>query len=183
MSDKPRILIDIDGVLVNFLKRYAEYYFKDTGKFVNWHNIDNYDLRLSMPTLTKYKYLYDPEFYTGIDFLPGAISTIDKLYEDQYLVQFVTAAVTKESMVAKFDLLSRTFSWFHIEKNWMVLSRKQLLFIPNSVIIDDNPHFFEESQLRYNICFAWEHNKHLRGRVNLYTDNWLEIYSFIRSLK
>ncbi len=183
MQGKPTVYIDIDGTLVNFLARYAEFHTKAIGKHIDWRGIADYDLRKSMPTEVKYQYLYDRSFYEDIKFMRGALEAVSMLYTAGYEIKFITAAVTLESMIGKFKLLQRTFKWFHIEKNWMVMSRKQHVVVPNSVIIDDNPYFFKESKFTYNVCFAWPHNLCVRHLSDLYTNDWNRIYNFVTHVK
>jgi len=177
------ILVDIDGPVCNFLKQYSYYYNIDTGIYVDPSNISSYNLKLSMPTTPKYKYLYDKDFYKDIEFIPNAIDSINIL-KDKYNIIFTTSCVTKESMFGKYNLIERTFPWFDVVKNWIVIPRKQYLNYPNSVIVDDNPHMFLDGcQTRHKIVFALKHNSHLEPKLyDLRTDDWNEIVNFIEKV-
>lgn len=179
---KPSIYIDVDGTLVNFVKQYARFHKRATGKDIQWENVEHYDLTKSMPTERQYEYLYDVAFYEDIDFFPSAVEVINLLKQEGYDIKFMTTCVTFESMIAKFHLLARTFKWFEIEKHWIVLSRKQHFVTPNSIMIDDNPHFFKETKFTYNICHALKHNEHVHHLVSLRTHDWKQIYGFIKAI-
>ncbi len=181
---KLTVFIDLDGVVVNFLDRYAQYYLKDKGIYVDYAKISSYHLPDTMPTTRKYEYLYDQDFYNldkGMKLMPHAVESVHSLFKD-YDVKFATACVTKESAIGKVDMLSKLFSWFNIEKHFIALSRKQYLSLPNSLIIDDSPYLFKETQFPVNVCFAHPYNTHNKELVDLYTNHWPEIVGFIGSL-
>lgn len=46
--------VNIDGVLVNFLKRFCEHYYRETKIFVNWWEISNYNLKAKFKLLKRY---------------------------------------------------------------------------------------------------------------------------------
>ena len=170
------IFVDVDGVLVNFLKQYTKFYYKETGVLVNWRKIIHYDLSQNFK-IEKYKYLYDRLFYNNIEFMPNSIKYINLLHKNGYKIYFSTACVTYESMIGKFELLRKTFKFFSIE-NFIVLGCKNYLYTKNGILIDDSPYTFEKSVMPAKICYSWLYNRNVKN-VDLKTNNWHTIYTYI----
>lgn len=174
------ILVDIDGTLVNFLGQYAKYYRRETGIDVDHTKIQTYDISKIFKTNVEYKYLYYQSFYHDIDFMPGAKRAINNLVRN-HNIYFVTSSVTRESMAGKCRLLEHTFPWFRIYKHYINASRKSMISIPNSILIDDCPlHVCEFNGLR--VCYGWPHNAHIKQKVDLWTSNWVEIERYVQKL-
>ena len=177
------LFIDVDGTICNFLSQYAKFYMRDFGIHVNWNEISDYNLEknfLKLNKIDKYKYLRNSEFYKDIEFMPKAIDYINLLHKEGHKIYFSTSCVTYESMLAKFDLLQRNFKFFEIEK-FLVLNRKNYLYVKDGILIDDSPYVFENSKMPIKICLDWKYNRNVQN-VNFRNSDWLEIYTYIQSI-
>ena len=173
------ILVDVDGTLVNFLGQYAKYYRRETGEDVDYTKIQTYDISKIFKTNVEYKYLYYQSFYHDIDFMPGAKRAVNNLAKN-HNIYFVTSSVTRESMAGKCRLLEHTFPWFRVWKHYINASRKSVINMPDSILIDDCPsQICEFNSLR--ICYGWPHNAHIKQKVDLWTSNWAEIERYIQT--
>ncbi len=179
---KYNIMVDIDGVVFNLLKRYCHFYNRDFGKGVQWDAISVYDMTETFKLLGKdvYRYLRRPDFYRSKQYLlPHAVASINYLNKIAN-VFFITATVTHESARAKSVLLNRCFDWYGITKHYICSSRKSIIKLPRKIIIDDSPAVFDYEKGAIKICYAWKYNRHLKDKVDLYTDDWVEIVEFIK---
>lgn len=175
------IFIDIDGVIINFLKQYCKFHLNKTGKLINWLEIDNYDLNKIFETekIEKYKYLKDEKFYDDIEFMSNSIEMIN-LLNLSHKIYFSIICVTYESLKAKFKLLEKTFKFFNVE-NFIVLNRKEYLLVENEILIDDSPYTLELSKMSIKICFNWKYNEKIKN-VNFRSSDWRKIYMYIQQI-
>jgi len=174
-----KVFIDIDGVLVNFVKQYAKFYEIDKGIHIDYSTVEDYDLMNTFKTEYKYKYLYAESFYDDIEFMPNAVECINKLNNsDDINIHFLTSCVTQESLFAKYKLLRRTFNWFR-PWHFMSVGYKWMIECDDGVFIDDCPSNLEKSKMPVRICYELPHNKHVRDKVDFSSSNWNSIVNFI----
>jgi len=153
-----RILIDMDDVLECLVQGFVDYHREKYGTTTTAEDINNWDLALAFPTLTR-EQVYSPEredgFWKYVKPLPGADEALRQLIAEGHEIYIVTASFY-ESLRAKMDdVLFRYYpylSWDQV----IITANKQL--IKGDILIDDGPHNLEGGEYRA-ILFDAPHNR------------------------
>lgn len=167
---KPRILVDMDGVLVFSNNSHLEKINKEFGKDYKFEDINDFGAGFMQERERKrFLELWDEKDYGESDFAFGAERGLLKLNELGDV--FIVTSPMVGHIESKFRFLLKRF-----DKNQIVLtSNKKLVmdYYP-TILIDDGPHNIDEAPDNvYTIIFDKPWNKDVEA--NLRVSNWHEI--------
>ena len=174
-----RILIDMDGVLFNFCKRYAELY---TAQHPDDPKTEaDIDQSWNVADTTKYgdKLWKTPGFFAGMDPYPGAKEFFCWLYANYDVI--VASAAPHHMLGEKTKLLQDLCPTFN---DWDVMYGNRKDCITADYIIDDAPHNCAANGQR-TILFAHPYNSNVTGyaaRVNGFDElaDWIRCHCVSR---
>ena len=116
MADKPLIILDADGVMLDYHAAYIKAYENFSGakpKLVNpnaYWVIDQYDIeRLNENDLKRFKANFNKEFWENVPALPGAVEACNMLAE-YYRIVCVTAIDPEFSQARYYNLRNLNFN-------------------------------------------------------------------------
>lgn len=155
------LLLDADGVFVDFVKGYLEAVFQVTGKRFTQDQITGFDigkaLGLTPEEVEKVKHYIQPGFCESLDPLPGAIEAIQRLMliTDVYVV------------TSPFDSLP---TWDYERRAWI---KKHLGLGKNKIWQGSSKHmirgdFFVDD--RAENCVEWD--AHNAGTAVIWESPW-----------
>ena len=177
---KLTILVDMDDVLDDLCKVWADTLNKLFEVNVQYEDIIEWDMQKAFPMLSKQE-IYWPLgcewMWERINPLPGAIDTVKKLIKDGHKLVIVTASApeTIEPKLKKFFF--RRYPFFTMDD---VIIAKQKYLIEGDVLIDDGVHNFDKVRCN-KILMTAPHNKNFDAEGNgmRRANNWDEIYKII----
>lgn len=176
-----RILVDMDGVIVDFEKR-----FFDRWRFL--HPEKPYiDLRTR--TLFYIKDEYPKEyrefvkaiqeeqgFFENMEPIPGGIEALHEMKEQGHQVFICTSPLTKYE-----NCVGEKFAWVdkHLGRKWVprVVLTSDKTIVQGDVLIDDRPEIVgvEKHPAWEHILYDQSYNRNVEGRRRLTWENWKEV--------
>lgn len=177
-----RILIDCDDTIWNLLEAWVTILNERYDENVIWNHIDNWDVSLAYPNLTKqqiYEPLCEEKLWTLVKPKFDAVKYVPKLYEEGHEIYFVTTTDYR-NIEFKVKLLEDYFPDIPIQ-NLITTYHKNL--IRGDILIDDYINNFKERSS--GILFTTTYNKEFNvEELGLHRcDNWEEIYNYINEIK
>lgn len=176
-----RILVDMDGVLVDYeqgfldewRKQHPEKVFVPIGKKKSFYHEDVYpeefsDFVRAIP-LT-------PHFYGGLKPMPGAVEAIKEIADLGHEVFICTSpSVTSNTCVQnKFDWVGE-----HLGKEWKhkIVLTKDKTIVNGDVLIDDKPRIdgIEGRPSWEHVLYDQPYNRWLKRVKRLTWENWREV--------
>lgn len=176
-NNKLRILVDMDGVLVQDLKYAIKLYNKEYGANLKINDFKGWDIENYVPEGTSIlRYFYETGFFDKLEPMPHSKRILKKLFDEGHEIIIATASPP----IGVFDKslsLKKHFPWLP-ESNFVPITKKHLLCA--DVILDDAIHNLVNANVEYPVMFYAHHNKdnHDFYKVN----NWLEFYDFIQEI-
>lgn len=166
------IYIDLDNTAFKFLDRYCLYHKLNSGSNFKPNDIKSYNFMTSQFGLTeekKYDYLKQNKFFDDMEMYENAKEIIQRLYDNEYNVYFVTTCVVHEAYAGKAKSLEKVFPWFNHSIHMKTMADKHLLVA--GLIIDDNPTVIEKSNgYHITVMFDQQYNSH--QKADLVINNW-----------
>lgn len=143
MDDRPKILIDMDGVLANLLSSWLKFIEKDFDEKLTINDITSFDITsCSKHGMDVYRFLMEPGCFFDLEPIHGAIEGMKQLHNEGYSLYIATVSPPTSSFVYEEKHL-----W--IEKHLPFFSLKNLIFcrdkgmLRGEVLFDDGPHNIE----------------------------------------
>jgi 5'-nucleotidase len=175
-----RLLLDLDGVLVEMLPSLLERYNQDYQDNVSIDQLDSWGLhRHVRPECGKkiYRYLLESGFYRNLPPVQGGPETVRQLHEEGYEIYVVTAA----------PLLSPTAIWdkqewirhylpFLMEGSPRVVFTHHKYLIQGDLLLDDSPENldrFPQLSVAMDAPYNQGHGDHRVG-------SWPEFYRWLQ---
>lgn len=170
------ILIDLDGVTVDFQKQLIEYSWKYYNQGIDDYKFEDYSL-----VVKHFFEIYSKDqFFETLEPIEGSLETIEKLNKahDCYIVTapaplVPTSLTEKQRWVNKYlpDLSNKIF----------VTKHKHM--VNGDILIDDFSHNLEKFPNK-SICFnqPWNKNHQFEKKDLHRVDNWKEIEDLILSI-
>lgn len=169
-----KILVDIDETLNNLIETILPLYNAKYQDNVKIGDITEYDIHkfLKPECQDIFKEFISDELIENLQVSEGAVEALTAIsqYDDIY---FLTAAHPK-SVLSKHRWLKRHFPFYHSDK--LITCRDKKL-IAGDIIIDDCPHFLQNSPCPVEIVFKKPWNRGYRCDYALYgysMQNWSE---------
>lgn len=166
---KKRILVDMDGVLVNIYARFFELHEKLTG--VKLCETDVAGLLEAEAFGDQRKWVSTPGFFRDLPVMPGSVESLRRLNE-HYLVVIVSLATEFPN--------SLTDKQFWIHENFPFITWQQIVFcgdktlIKADIMIDDHPKNLDSFEGE-TIMFTQPPNMLLRDTTHRRVSSWTEI--------
>lgn len=167
------LFIDFDGVIVDFNAQYCKVYNRHHNHQITVKDFTCWELEKCFPGIPLY--CAEESFYKNIELIPYVKEYLDKLHFSGSSLYIVTGTVPFRQLGYKYDALKRFFPWM-TEQRVITMWDKYLL--GDGVLVDDNPNLL----LKYSgkkVCVGYEYNKHVKGKVDLWSNNWQEIGKFL----
>ena len=174
------VLVDMDDTIEDLLPTWVEYLNRSYGYNVDIKDIDNWNIRLYFPTLTR-EQIYEPfnykEFWSNVTPRQDAIHYLKKLYNEGYRIYICTASDYRTIRNKYEFIIKRYFSFITWDK-MIITYNKQMICA--DYLIDDGIHNLENGNF-IKVLMTAPHNKSYDASANgmFRADNWKEIYDFI----
>lgn len=154
-----RILVDMDGVLCNMIKKWLRLYNEEYGENIEANTLVTWGPhRYARAGKAIYKYLSRPGFFRDLEPIPHAIEGVHALIRRGHDVVIVTAA--KNGHRDKIDWIRQHLP-FLPQDNIVFAHRKAL--VRGDILFDDAPHnlrAFEEYGLP--VAMAYRYNEEVK---------------------
>lgn len=132
-----RVIVDMDGILVDFMGGIWKAYEKLTGERGDTSKVTGWDAwGVSDPSALE-SCFHEPGFFLGLEPLPGALEALQSFIADGHEVVICTAPCTPHSASEKLQWLAVNAPFID-PKDVFVAHRKHLL--AGDVLIDDGAH-------------------------------------------
>jgi 5'-nucleotidase len=170
-----RVLIDMDEVVVDMLNPWLERYNADWNGDLTRADIKSWDvLEYVRPEAREdmWAYLMEPDFFDGLEPLPGAISGISRIITHGWDPWIVSTPTGPESAASKLRWVDRHLKW-----TCGISTRETVLIedkasIRCDAIIDDRPSNLTDMMSRNPdvvvIAMGTPYNEYLSGDVDLW---------------
>ncbi len=178
------ILVDMDDTIEQLLRAWVRGANEKYGRNVGYDDIVSWDVSAAYPGLTRsqvYDITMQPGFWKGVEPIPGAAESLQRLMAAGHDVYIVTAT-PHESVPEKMnEVLFRYFpflSWNQV----IIAYNKQL--IRGDVLIDDGVHNLEGGDY-IKILMTAPHNRDYDAEANgmIRVNSWDEIEEVIKKLE
>jgi 5'(3')-deoxyribonucleotidase len=179
--------VDIDNILVNTTECVLEWLAERGAPKKTIQDITIYYLENNYPT--EYHMLIKEAFeskymWKKIRLIEGAYDNLQKLYNDEHSLYFVTSSLP-ENLRKKIGHLARNLDFFpdnYIWRNTVNIHNKQLLDL--DVHIDDFYNNLCGKRHYTSICYnyPWNVKETAKDKSIITANNWDEIYTIISSL-
>lgn len=189
--NKLRILVDLDGIIVNMLSTWLDIYndrYKDNltvDQITDWNT--HLFAKKDVSKKEFYAIIKEPEFFMKPSPYAGAVSAVKELRKN-YNVCIATSPAGNYSAKDKLDWVKKYLDMGHDE----VIITAEKDRISADLLIDDKPKTIKKwvGSGRRAMTIAHPYNKEIKGYVHCYansykdTDNaWAEILESIRQLE
>lgn len=145
------ILVDLDGVVANFLCAIANAHDRpDITEFINTHAFRKPSTKLApIFDIRRELQINDRDFYrpinkqginfwSNIDLLPYAKELVCKLLKLGNVYFCTSPTIDPQSLAGKAKWIRKHFPGLH--QRFVITRHKYLLAKPNAILIDDDPH-------------------------------------------
>lgn len=179
-----RVLVDVDGVLADFVTSTLEELIEIGGPRMAYEDIKTWDMFSCIPhafhegLLTAWR---RPGFCAGLDLYPGVVEAIDSI-RDVAEVVFVTAPMPDAPhwMWERNWWLKRHFG--ATERDVVFAVSKHL--VVGDVLVDDKTSnvvsWTKHHPQGLGVLWTQPYNRHDVGERLLHTDSWAEVESLVR---
>lgn len=136
---KLTVLVDMDGIAVDFVGGLLLRYNFEFGRNVTKADITDWDLHKCVPDGNAiYKYFDDPDLFSDLAPIPGALRALRRLLYAEHDVYFLSAA-SKFAMKGK-EVWVEKYAPFMLDR--MIITRGKTPKFPvrGDVLIDDGAH-------------------------------------------
>lgn len=163
--NRPRILIDMDDCINNFLPYLIRVYNKRTGDHVKPSDIKDWDISKYMDRLAL-DIFHEEGFFEDVPEKKKSISTLKKLIESaKYDVYIITACQSPRELQEKIEWFNRCLPSFN--KNRIIMCKEKHI-IRGDVLIDDNTSNLEKCKpFMKTIVFDMPHNKDYKADARI----------------
>ena len=177
---KKTILIDVDDTIENLCDAWCKRLNKIHGTNVNWWDIEQWDLSVYFPKLTRLQLfapLLEDDFWKTVKPKDKAAYYMQKLINDGYEI-FLCTSTHYTNVKAKFEYVIKPYFPFIEWERVIVCDKKQM--IKADYLVDDGIHNLVDGDYK-KILFTAPHNKNCD--VEKYgfhrADNWEQVYDII----
>lgn len=174
------ILVDMDDCIENLSFAWSRYLNKKYNLDVPYDAINQWDVSVAYPTLTReqvYGPLLEDDLWDFVEPIPGAADALLRLKEDGHDILIVTASAY-QTLKAKMEKVLFRYFPFLTWDDVIVTSKKYL--VAGDVLVDDGPHNFYGGSYK-RILMSAMHNLDLDEREidAVRVHNWEEAYEII----
>ena len=137
----------------------------------------------------KYKWIVnmafkDPEMWKNVSLIEGAYENIEKLYQENFELHFVTSSLP-QNLKKKIGHLSRNLNFFPKDFVWKhTINTQNKQIIDLDIMIDDGLFNLIGDRRYYSICMDMPYNQTDELIPNFTrVHNWQEVYSAIKMVE
>jgi 5'-nucleotidase len=177
---KKIILVDMDGVLCNFIKYYLKKIFSRGGPLLSESEIKHFEIRDNFEK--KYHELMrgidgKKNFYLNLEPIDGAIESLKKMFSDKRLEIFICTSPKKIHnfcVQEKYDWVKKHLGQEFVEK--IIMTRDKTL-IHGNFLIDDKVEITGKNKnpTWEHLLFDRTYNQHVSSKKRFFWENWEEI--------
>lgn len=182
-----RIYLDMDGVIVNLVKKWLKFYNKDFKDNLTPNDLKSFNTSDHVKCgEVIYRYLALPEFFkTDLEPYEGALETIQKLYEENLHEIYILTSPHEKSSTCWHD--KKTWINEHLSfidsKDIIYSHHKHLNCHPGDIILEDKPETLLKwkQQGGISVCMdrPWNQNCECSHRVK----GWENFYWLIKNIE
>ena len=180
-KDIKTIAIDIDDTVINLLDAWLTYLNNRHNTKVKREDITEWEIANAFPELSKeqvFSPLYEKDFWESVVPLPYSYQYLKKLYDDGYIVKFVTAA-SYDTIKYRLENVIFTYYNFIKEKDIIICQDKQ--YIDCDVLIDDNVDNLKNFKgIRFLIDAPYNKSDKYRDCYDMRVKNLKDVYQILQ---
>ena len=182
-----RVGIDLDGVVVDSPQQVVHYINRHLDTSFTMNDFKTYQMEDALPD--KYKWIVnmafkDPEMWKNVSLIEGAYENIEKLYQENFELHFVTSSLP-QNLKKKIGHLSRNLNFFPKDFVWKhTINTQNKQIIDLDIMIDDGLFNLIGDRRYYSICMDMPYNQTDELIPNFTrVHNWQEVYSAIKMVE
>lgn len=180
-SKNIKILIDMDDTLEDLLESWVAELNKMYGTNVNHEDIDDWDIGLFFPNLTRFQ-IFEPlftcDFWDSVKPKEGAVKYVKKLKDDGFQV-YVCTNTNYKTLKDKMDKVLFKYFDFLSWNDVIVTTNKQM--VDADFLIDDGVHNLLGGKYKGILMDAPHNRKFNEREYNIFrAKNWQEVYAYIK---
>lgn len=180
-SKNIKILIDMDDTLEDLLESWVAELNKMYGTNVNHEDIDDWDIGLFFPTLTRFQ-IFEPlftcDFWDSVKPKEDAVKYVKKLKDDGFQV-YVCTNTNYKTLKDKMDKVLFKYFDFLSWNDVIVTTNKQM--VDADFLIDDGVHNMLGGKYKGILMDAPHNRKFNEREYNIFrAKNWQEVYAYIK---
>lgn len=177
---KRTIWLDMDEVIVNFLGELFYQYNIKYDKNVKISDIESWELE---PYIGKegINIFQQPGFFASLKPIPGAIETINKLYNEGHKIFIISKPENKYSVVEKYEWVEKYLP-FLIDNLILVRNKSEFLNMlgNDGILFDDCAEYLE---IYKGITVAMNRPYNYICESYYKVDNWDGFYEIVKNLE
>lgn len=174
-----RILVDMDGILCDFIGAFLSKYNKEFNDTLTIEDIHNHDFQRCLKPAAQSvwkSYMAEPGFFRNLVPLPNALESLKELHDAGHKIYIASSHANAISSKEKHEWLEHHVPW---------LNRKRFFFgydkfmLKADVLIDDAHHNIEQYREEwpnaeiYTISYPW--NQEARPYATLFAESYKDI--------
>lgn len=133
-----RILLDMDGITVDFFGPLLAEYYKRTGEYVRLDQITEWDMGSNVTNKQAlFEIFHEPGFFERLPPMPGAIKAIQELIHSGHEVVIVSSPCTSHAASEKINWCKQYLPFID-PKNIILCHHNNKHTVMGDVLIDDN---------------------------------------------
>lgn len=172
------VLVDMDDVLEHLVVGWCEYLNSHYGTNVKMEDINDWNIKLAFPTLTREQIFsaeYDDSLWDLTPPVEGADEALRKILADGHEV-YVTTATVYQSLKAKMEKI--LFKYYpYIDWSHVIITENKHL-VKGDVLIDDGPHNLMGGSYRKILMDRpWNRSFDEKAYGCVRVHNWEEAYA------
>lgn len=178
------LLIDMDNVVANLLKKWLDTYNSTYGDTLLPEHITQWDLHKQITKCSPaefYGIIAQPGFFADLEVMPYAVEVIQRLHSAGHSIYFLTATPYDNPTGGydKCNWVQRHFSFLDKNARNRVIQAHNKHMVKGDLLFDDSPANLA-AYPGTKIAMDWNFNKHVA--VNYRASDWLAFEKIVHQI-
>lgn len=184
MASKLTLLIDMDNVTANLLKKWLDIYNEKYNDTLKPEQITTWGLHTQATKCSPsdfYGIIAKPGFFADLEVMPHAVDVIKRLHDAGHNIYFLTATPYNNPTCGfdKCNWVQLHFSFLEKEARNRVIQAHHKHMIIGDLLFDDSPSNLN-AYPGIKVAMDWNFNKHVS--VDHRVSSWLEFEEVVNKL-
>lgn len=178
------LLIDMDNVVANLLKKWLNVYNERYGDSLTPEQINTWSLHKQATKCSPIEF-YDiigaPGFFADLEVMPHAVEVIRRLHDIGHKIYFLTATPYNNPTGGydKCNWVQKHFSFLEADARARVIQAHHKHMVIGDLLFDDSPANLD-AYPGTKIAMDWNFNREIK--VDYRASNWLEFEKIIEKI-